>query len=53
MFYGSSCMVRCQKGVQALGGQFENEFGSTILPTLAGQVLEHVDILKNRSVAFV
>ena len=38
MFYGSSCMVRCQKGVQALGGQFENEFGSTILPTLAGQV---------------
>ena len=38
MIYGPSCMVRCQKRAQALGGQVENEIGSVILPTLAGQV---------------
>ena len=38
MFYVSFCMVWCQNKVQAPWCQVENEIGSVILHTLAGQV---------------
>ena len=38
ILYGSSCMVRCQKVVQAPGYKVENVFVCESLPNLAGQV---------------